>query len=357
MAILRKKLHAQTPRYTDKNDTHEPSTESTAPIETDDTHSASSDTTNTPSSAQTPDRIITAIEAQKKNPDRLSIYLDGVFAFGLPQALVVQHMLCKGCRIDEEKQRALLVEAQLVRAKEIALNFLSYQSRTEQEVIQKLREREITPDVIEQVIARFRELGYLNDQGFARSFAQSRLEGRGQGPRRIQMELKKRGVAEPHIREAISHLHEQNDLPEAILPHAQKRWERLRKEPHPQKRRQKLLDFLLRQGVGFDLAQKVFHTLQQQDDDAASSTSDIEEQTFFETDAIETFDESPEVFDEPETTERDALEDIRPLALKRWQRLEKSEADPRKRKRKLTDYLRRQGFSFDTISAVLEEIS
>ncbi|MCB9640860.1 MAG: RecX family transcriptional regulator [Myxococcales bacterium] len=295
-------------------------------------------------SLPTAERIITAMEPQKKNPDRLSIYLDGKYAFGLPRDLVVQHMLCKGCRIDEEKERALLKEAQILRAKEITLNFLSYQARTEQEVEKKLKDRGIAPDIAEQVIQRFRDLGYLNDPNFARSFAQSRLEARGQGPRRIQMELKKRGISANHIQEAIQQLEEKNDLVETITPHAQKRWQRLKKEPNAQKRRQKLLDFLLRQGLGFDLAQRVFQQIEKDDpiDDI-----EIEEAMYIE----------PEDLVEEPAEERDVLEEIRPLAQKRWERLGKSETNLYKRRKKLSDYLRRQGFSFDAISSVLEELA
>jgi regulatory protein len=53
-------------------------------------------------------------------------------------------------------------------------------------------------------LEKLRSLNYLNDETFARNWARSRAETRGYGPRRIEQELRTKGIAESLIREVIS---------------------------------------------------------------------------------------------------------------------------------------------------------
>jgi len=46
-------------------------------------------------------------------------------------------------------------------------------------------------------------LNYLNDETFARNWARSRAETRGYGPKRIEQELRTKGVAPALVREVV----------------------------------------------------------------------------------------------------------------------------------------------------------
>jgi regulatory protein len=46
-------------------------------------------------------------------------------------------------------------------------------------------------------------LNYLNDEAFARNWARSRAETRGYGPKRIEQELRTKGIGQALIREAM----------------------------------------------------------------------------------------------------------------------------------------------------------
>ena len=50
---------------------------------------------------------------------------------------------------------------------------------------------------------KLRSLNYLNDETFARSWARSRAETRGYGPKRIEQELRTKGIAPALIREVV----------------------------------------------------------------------------------------------------------------------------------------------------------
>ena len=50
---------------------------------------------------------------------------------------------------------------------------------------------------------KLRSLNYLNDEAFAWNWARSRAEARAYGPRRIEQELRTKGIAEALIREVV----------------------------------------------------------------------------------------------------------------------------------------------------------
>ncbi len=86
---------------------------------------------------------------------------------------------------------------------QLALRYLSYRPRSEFEVKNYLRQKGCEPQVSEAVLAKLRSLHYLDDPSFAQIWARSRLESRGYGPRRVEQELRLRGIDAKVIRETI----------------------------------------------------------------------------------------------------------------------------------------------------------
>ena len=76
-------------------------------------------------------QTITRIEAQRKNPRRRSVFLDGKFAFGLDEEVAVRLGLEKGEDLTELKIKDILSQKAENEAKNIALKFLSFRRRTE----------------------------------------------------------------------------------------------------------------------------------------------------------------------------------------------------------------------------------
>jgi regulatory protein len=52
-------------------------------------------------------------------------------------------------------------------------------------------------------LENLRSLNYVNDQIFARNWARSRSDNRGYGPKRIEQELRSKGIGPTLIREAV----------------------------------------------------------------------------------------------------------------------------------------------------------
>ena len=107
---------------------------------------------------------ITALEQQTNDANRTSVFLDGEFAFGVHQDLVVKHGLRVGRTLTPEEQQEIEHDEQYVQAKQRALDYLAHKPRTEEEVRRKLRKQDVTDFVIEDVVERLYELSYFDDE-------------------------------------------------------------------------------------------------------------------------------------------------------------------------------------------------
>ena len=191
---------------------------------------------------------ITRLESQVHNDDRVSVYLDGEFAFGIHEDLVVKHSLQVGATLTPEGVRELERDEQYVDAKQAALDYLAYKPRTEEEVRRKLRQEDVPSPVIEDIIARLYELEYLDDEAYAHDYAHNRFSSKKYGPVRIRRELTERGVDRRLADAAVDELFAEVDVTAAAWTHAEKRWPRLAGEDDPRRRRQKMYRYLRRRG-------------------------------------------------------------------------------------------------------------
>ena len=99
---------------------------------------------------------------------------------------------------------------------ELALRALSYKERTESELRAWLAEREVAAAEIEEVIALLIEAGAIDDESFARRYAEDKRQLAGWGPDRISRELEARGVAREQIEAALGGDDEEAQLERAV---------------------------------------------------------------------------------------------------------------------------------------------
>jgi regulatory protein len=83
---------------------------------------------------------------------------------------------------------------ELKRAENRAYRLLTLRAHSEKELRAKLRVGGYTADVIETVVRRCQELGYLNDELFARQRARALAVNRLAGDRRIAFDLREKGI-------------------------------------------------------------------------------------------------------------------------------------------------------------------
>lgn len=167
------------------------------------------------------EKKITAIQAQKRNPDRVSIDLDGEFAFGLSR--IVAAWLKIGDLLSEEKISSLKNSDTTEVAFQKALHLLDYHPRTEKEIRQRLTQKGFELDEIEIVITRLRNANLVQDQQFARMWVENRNEYHPRSQRLMRYELRNKGVSDVMIDNAMADSADDVDLAtRAATKHARK---------------------------------------------------------------------------------------------------------------------------------------
>ena len=140
---------------------------------------------------------ITALKQQKKNSRRINVYLDGDFSFGLSR--IVAGWLHVGQEINEKKIAELQASDEDEVALQKALRFLSYRTRTEQEVSRKLERNGYEPAIVAEVIERLKQSQMLNDEEFSKRWVENRVTLRPRSHRMMAMELRQKGILEKEI--------------------------------------------------------------------------------------------------------------------------------------------------------------
>ena len=150
---------------------------------------------------------ITALRFQKRNKERVNVYVDERFAFGLAAIEAVR--LRVGQTLSDDDIARLKIRDQVERAYERALNFLSYRPRSEAEVRRNLRKKEIEDEVVEVVVERLTRAGLLDDMEFARYWVENRLQFKPRGAYALRYELRRKGVSDAIIADALADLDEE----------------------------------------------------------------------------------------------------------------------------------------------------
>lgn len=193
---------------------------------------------------------ITAIEPQKRDPNRVNIHLDGEYAFGLTRLTAA--WLRVGQEIDSKKIEKLQAEDLRERAYQQAMLFLSYRARSEEEIRKNLRKHDIPETVIEETLERLRRERLADDGQFARMWVENRNTFRPRSKRALTLELKQKGLQEQAIRSALEAVDDEAMACEA----ARKRARRLEGLEWPEFRK-KLSEFLARRGFSYSVIASV----------------------------------------------------------------------------------------------------
>ncbi len=146
-------------------------------------------------------REITAIKAQKRNHQRVSIYLDGEFAFGLSR--FVAAWLTPGRKLTETEIDKLLEEDTYEVAFQKALQFIQHRPRSIEETRRRLSEKGFEPEVIQATLEKLQDKHWLDDFDFARQWIENRNAFRPRSNRLLAYELKLKGVADETINRAL----------------------------------------------------------------------------------------------------------------------------------------------------------
>jgi len=205
---------------------------------------------------------ITDITQQVKNKKRYSVFVDGSFAFGIDGIDLLCHGLEIGQRLDKDYYDKMLNHLEYAKCRDSAVKYLGTGLKSICMTRKKLASKEFSPASIEKVITLLQEKGYLDDIVFAKAFISHKTKINNFGRRRIEQELRAKGVSNKNINTAFGKSDGASDL-EAARRALQKK---LRNKDinliadNP-KELQKIKMFLMRRGFDFYIIDHVINEM------------------------------------------------------------------------------------------------
>ena len=208
--------------------------------------------------------VITKIEYQKKDPERVNIYVDGEFFCGISINVLAKENLYEGLTVDEQTLDRILKKDLESRFMNRAVEYLSHTIKTEFQVRQYLKNlkfkkkgvwfnEDIQLDwdlLFEQIIDSLKKYKYIDDEEFAHAFVQSRLNVKPRGKSVLISELLSKGVNKEIAQRVCDQ--EITDELEVLRNAFRKRF----KDEKFNIQNQKMVGYLLRKGFSWDLIEQ-----------------------------------------------------------------------------------------------------
>ncbi len=199
--------------------------------------------------------IITKIEVQKKNKERVNIYIDNEYSFSLSAELVYKENLKINEKVDIEKITFISKEDNYIKCKNTALRIIERTYKSEKELKDKLLLKGYDHLTIDKTIDFLREYNLLNDTSYVKMYVKDK--SKLQGKKKIKYDLIKKGISDNLIEKEISNIDEENEK-EIAYNMVLKKYNILSKrETDKYKLSQKLYRFLLSKGYDHDVVSNV----------------------------------------------------------------------------------------------------
>src|SRR5918998_2454141 len=119
------------------------------------------------------------------------VWVDGEFWAEIDAEVAAERGLREGVVLDPEELEEVRVAGERTLAMNRALHFLGYRARSRKEVCDRLRRYGYGEETVEVIVGRLEELGYLDDEEFARTVV--REKARRYGPRRGRADPRRSG--------------------------------------------------------------------------------------------------------------------------------------------------------------------
>lgn len=229
---------------------------------------------DTPDAPATKKQIITDIKEAVRDQGRLNIYIDGKFFCSLALSQVVDLKLKIGRNLSDEELVSLKRASEFGKLYQCALEYALMRPHSQKEMRDYLKKKTLSKAVrvknkktgeyqtkikegydaslVEPVLERLTERGYVDDERFARLWVENRSVRKGISQKKLRLELQTKGISQDIIEACLSEgvRNEREELEKVILKKAKK---------YPDE--QKLIQYLLRQGFNYSDVLDVLSTV------------------------------------------------------------------------------------------------
>ena len=196
--------------------------------------------------------IITSIKPQKKK-DRVNIYLDDKFGFGIDLENFVKLGLKVEQELTDEEIAEIVKKAEFQKTLDKLLRFATLRPRSEKEIHLWLRRKKVHESLHSKLFNRLNRLELINDEKFAKWWVEQRQAFRPKSKRILEGELRMKGINKEIISKVLGEEKiDEEKIARELLEKKMYKWKNL--ESHLA--RQKMSQYLAQKGFSWEIIEK-----------------------------------------------------------------------------------------------------
>lgn len=203
--------------------------------------------------------IITSITAQK-NQKRVNIFLDGEYSFSLDLDNFGQLGLKVGKELNQEEIDEIIKKSEFQKAFDKTLNFAMRRPRSNKEIKDYFRRKEIDISIHQNIIDRLIRLELLDDQKFAKWWVEQRLQFKNKSKKDITFELRQKGLDSQIIKNVLDDSEiDELKIAKVLISKKEYKWQKYDEKT----RKQKISQYLAGKGFNWDIINSAVDLIQE----------------------------------------------------------------------------------------------
>ncbi len=191
---------------------------------------------------------ITKMERQKHSSSRISVFVDGEYAFSLEEDIVLDYGLGLGDDVEKLNLARIKNDDEIKRGLNMCFRYLSQREKTEKEIRTFLQKKELSDGGIDAVVNRLIELDYINDERYAFDYKEGT---KTLGKRGLKFKLAQKGISKEIIENVMNEINTSDQEAVALELAKKQRQKYLKHDIYKQKK--SVGDFLARRGFEWDV--------------------------------------------------------------------------------------------------------
>lgn len=200
--------------------------------------------------------IITSIK-QQKNKNRVNVYLDDKFGFGIDLDNFVLLNLRINQELTQEEIEKIVRKAEFQKSLDKVLRFATVRPRSEKEIRDYFKRKKYHISIYDSLLEKLKHFELLDDFKFAKWWVDQRLQFRAKSKRVLQIELRQKGITKEIIDEVLEGtIIDEEKMAKELLEKKMYKWDKL----EPRVAKQKMSQYLAGKGFGWNVISRVTGT-------------------------------------------------------------------------------------------------
>lgn len=216
---------------------------------------------------------MTTIEKIVYGSRYISLYLDDGEVLKLSLSAVQGHTLEKGRALEPLEYRQLKEESEYFTCLDKGYAYLAVRARSQFEMERYFKRKNFSPHIIQQVVGKLKDAGYLNDYEYARAFIRGRLKKKAMGERMLRKELAARGIPRNIMQKVLKEPDVQHVDEDRVYESARKKYDSYRGKGDGL---QRVYRFLAGRGFSGDIIKRVVRRISEEEGREENGFSELE---------------------------------------------------------------------------------